>query len=124
MRALIHYRTYDVTVNGKHVTTPFIFVGNNDYSLDTFGPAGRRSLTEGTLCVYILNSQTHRELVKVFMHALIGKLDILDNFITFKTASFTITSKRARLSVSRDGEVSHINTPLTYSIEKAQLKVL
>lgn len=124
LRALMRYRTYDVTINNKHLTTPFVFVGNNDYKLDTFGPTGRESLTGGILSVYILNSKTRWGLVKVFVHALTGQLHILSDFIAFKTTSFTITSRHTRLSVSRDGEVSHLTTPLTYKIEKVRLKVL
>lgn len=124
LRALIRYRTYDVTINDKRLNTPFVFIGNNDYKLDTFGPAGRNTLTEGVLSVYVLNSKTRWGLVKVFAHALTGKLNILNDFISFKTTSFTITSRHTRLSVSHDGEVSHLTTPLTYKIEKAQLKIL
>lgn len=124
LRALIRYRTYDVTINDQRLNTPFMFVGNNDYKLDTFGPAGRDTLTKGILSVYVLNSKTRWGLVKVFAHALTGKLNILNDFIAFKTTSFTITSRHMRLSVSRDGEVSHLTTPLTYKIKKAQLKIL
>lgn len=124
LRALIRYRTYEVEINGQHLVTPFVFVGNNDYRLDALGPERRTSLTEGVLSVYILNSSTRWALVKVFAHALVRRLDVLGDFIAFKTTSFTITSKHARLSVSHDGEVSRVSTPLTYSIEKAQLNVL
>jgi diacylglycerol kinase family enzyme len=124
LRALIRYRTYDVTINGKRLNTPFVFVGNNDYKLDTLGPVGRDTLTEGVLSVYVLNSKTRWGLVKVFAHALTGKLNILNDFVAFKTASFTITSRHTQLSASHDGEVSHLTTPLTYRIEKAQLKIL
>lgn len=124
LRALVRYRTYDVTIDGERLNTPFVFVGNNDYKLETFGPAGRDTLTEGLLSVYVLNSKTRWGLVKVFAHALTGKLNILNDFITFKTTSFTITSRHTRLSVSHDGEVSHLTTPLTYKIEKGQLKIL
>lgn len=123
LRALMRYRTYDVTIDDEQLNTPFVFVGNNDYKLDTLGPAGRDTLTDGVLSVYILNSKTRWGLVKVFAHALTGKLNILNDFIAFKTTSFTITSKHRRLSVSRDGEVSHLTTPLIYKIEKAQLKI-
>lgn len=124
LRALMRYRTYDITINGERLNTPFVFVGNNDYKIDTFGPAGRDILTEGILSVYILNSKTRWGLVKVFAHALTGKLNILSDFIAFKTTSFTLTSRHTRLSVSHDGEVSHLTTPLTYKIEKGQLKIL
>jgi diacylglycerol kinase family enzyme len=124
LRALVRYRTYDVTINNRRLNTPFVFVGNNDYKFDIFGPAGRNTLTEGVLSVYVLNSKTRWGLVKVFAHALTGKLNILNDFIAFKTASFTITSRHTRLSVSHDGEVSRVTTPLTYKAEKAQLKIL
>ncbi|MNH50117.1 putative lipid kinase [compost metagenome] len=124
LRALMRYRTYDVEINGQRLSTPFVFVGNNDYKLDAFGPEGRTTLAEGVLSVYIVNALTRWALVKVFAHALIGKLDILSDFIALKTTSFTITSTHARLSVSRDGEVSRVRTPLTYSIKKAQLRIL
>lgn len=123
-RALVRYRTYAVEINGQHLSTPFLFVGNNNYSLDTLAAPSRETLKEGVLSVYILNSKTRWALAKVFVHALTGKLDILDDFIALRTTSLTINSRHRRLSVSHDGEVSHLNTPLKYSIDAGSLKIL
>lgn len=124
LRVLIRYRTYDVAVNGQHVTTPFIFVGNNDYQLDTLGFQGRTSLSGGSLSVYIVNAHTRWGLVKVFAHAIVGKLNISNDFISFKAKSLTITSKHRHLSISHDGEVSHVEPPVTYEIKSKKLTIL
>ena len=124
LRALVRYRTYEVSINNQLIKSPFIFAGNNDYKLESFGLQGRDRLDTGLLSIYIVKSQSRWSLLNIFAHAAIGRLNSLDDFISFKTESFTITSKQTRLSVSHDGEVSHITTPITYSIEKKQLKIL
>lgn len=124
LRALIRHRTYEISINDQLIKSPFIFAGNNDYKLDSFGLEGRAQLDEGILSIYIVKSQSRWSLLKIFAHAVIGRLNSLDDFASFKTESFTITSKHTHLSVSHDGEVSRIATPITYTIEKKQLKIL
>ncbi|MFZ2836464.1 MAG: diacylglycerol kinase family protein [Candidatus Saccharimonadales bacterium] len=124
IRALVRYRTYDIMINDQHIKTPFLFVGNNDYKFDKFGPEGRTQLDGGILSVYVLNSRTRWALVRTFAHALVGKLDTLDDFVAFTTTTLTITSRHRYISVSHDGEVSRTRTPITYSLNKAQLTIL
>lgn len=124
LRALIRYRIYEISINDQHIKSPFIFAGNNDYKLESFGLETRTRLDAGILSIYIVRSRSRWSLLKIFAHAFIGKLNSLDDFTSFKTESFTIASRHSHLSISHDGEVSRIATPVTYKIEKKQLKIL
>lgn len=124
LRALVHFKTYHVTIGDTFVTTPFIFVGNNRYSLDSPGGTERSSLTEGILTVYIAKTQSRFTLLKIALFALVGKSNQVTEFEEFYPKTLTIETKRRHLSVSHDGEVSKLAPPLTYSIHIKALRIL
>ncbi len=123
VRAFVRFRLYDITVDDVRYKTPFLFVGNNDYEIST--SVERHSLSEGILSVYMIASSQRRTLLKLFYAALAGKLDDRSEFVTFKPRQITIhTKKRMQLSVSADGEVYKLTTPLTYISKKKSLKII
>ena len=123
IRAFVQFRSYHLTINKTSFDTPFIFVGNNDYHLDTL-EGSRTSLNEGLLSVYVISSNSRFTLLKLLPYALIGKLNDHDAFHTYHTTSFTISSKRPAISISHDGELSKFETPLTYAIIKDGLRII
>lgn len=123
-RALVRFKTYRVTIDGATFTTPFIFIGNNRYSLDSFGSTERSSLDEGILTVFAAKTQSRITLLKIALFTLAGNTKQLPEFDEFHPKSFTIETKRSSLSVSHDGEVSKLSSPLTYKIRTKALKIL
>lgn len=123
-RALARFKTYHVTIDDKSFTTPFIFVGNNRYALDSFGGTERGSLDEGLLTVFAAKTQSRLTLLKIASFALVGKAKQLPEFEEFHVTSLTIETKRSKLSVSHDGEVSKFASPLTYKIHPKALRIL
>ncbi|OGL22011.1 hypothetical protein A2707_01510 [Candidatus Saccharibacteria bacterium RIFCSPHIGHO2_01_FULL_45_15] len=123
IRATVSYHLYDVTVSGQTFRTPFLFVGNNDYHIEAIGQS-RDTLDAGTLSVYAITIQHRRDLLKLFLYALIGKLSDHEHFHSYLTDSFTLHTKQKKLSVSTDGELFVESSPLTYAIKKRSLKII
>jgi diacylglycerol kinase family enzyme len=122
LRAFIRYRLHEVTIDGKTFKTPFIFIGNNDYKLDKAGE--RTRMNAGVLSVYAITSGQRRDTFKLLGAAIMGKLAEEPVFDSYITQSITIHTKRSKISVSVDGELIRMNTPLKYEIGKGELRVI
>ena len=127
MRAFVRLRLYDIEINGTHIQTPFLFVGNNDYGFDQissgFGRRGR--LNGGTLSVYVIKGTTHWAVVKTLVSALFGRLHEESSFLEYHVANLHINSRRNRnVTVSHDGEFDSYAMPLTYRILPKSLRVI
>lgn len=123
IRALIQFHHYHLTIDGVDYTTPFVFVGNNDYKISDQASDGRTHLDKGELGVAIVRSHTRRHLLKVFFLALIGRLHSAKEFVQFTSPTFTIETSRRSLRVSHDGELSRLASPIKYKIHSKQLRV-
>lgn len=124
LRALVRLKTYLVTIDGKTFHTPFIFVGNNHYSIDAPGGVERSSLDQGELTVFVAKTRSRLVLLKIAIFALIGKAKELDEFDTFHPKTLTVSTKKSTLSVSHDGEVSRLSSPLDYHVESHALRII
>lgn len=125
LRSLFRFKTYSVIIEKKEYDTPFVFVGNNRYAIDSFGGANRDKLNEGLLSVYITKTKSRLKLIKIFVLALFGAINNLPELDEFYVKSLDIHIKRKKsLSVSYDGEVSRLEVPLNYKIHRKALWVL
>lgn len=123
-RALIQFHHYRLTINGRDYVTPFVFVGNNDYKITERGTTDRTRLDAGKLGVAIVRSHRRRHLLKVFFAALIGRLHSAKEFEYFTTSELEIKTRRRKLNISHDGELSRLPSPITYRIHPGTLRVL
>ena len=123
MRTLVRFRTYDVTIGKETFHTPFIFVGNNDYSIDGVGGITRTHLNKGELTVFVAKTVSRIALLKIMLFALIGRAKELNEFDVYHAQSLVIKARKNRLSVSRDGEVGRMISPLRYKIHPAALRI-
>ena len=123
IRSLIRFRLYVVTINDETFRTPFIFVGNNTYAIDSVGAAERTRLDQGILSVMIAKTTTRWGLMKIMAGVLIGKAHTLDEFQTHATTSLTIQARRRAINISRDGEVNRLQTPIRYVSKHNALRV-
>lgn len=124
LRAFIQLTTYRVTIDAETFDTPFIFIGNNHYSLDSLGGTERSSLDEGLLTVLIAKTQSRTLLLKIAFFTLIGRAKQVTEFEERHVSAVTIDTKRHSLSVSYDGEVTKLPSPLVYKVKPGQLTVL
>lgn len=123
VRALIQFHHYHLTIDQTEYVTPFVFVGNNDYHISEPNSGGRTRLDQGKLGVAIVRSHTRRHLLKVFLLAVIGRLDSAKEFVQLNRSELTIETSRRSLRVSHDGELSRLKSPITYKIHPKSLRV-
>jgi diacylglycerol kinase family enzyme len=115
-----------VSTNGEELVrrTPFVFIGNNEYTLDGFNVGARDRLDSGQLCLYMARSTGRLGLLRFALRALCGSLKSEQDFDGFCTREVLIESKRSRVHVATDGEVTVMRTPLHYRIRPGVLRVM
>jgi diacylglycerol kinase family enzyme len=105
--------------------TPFVFVGNNLYRMEGIRLGWRDSLTEGRLCVGIAQYRIGRwGLVRLAFRALLFGISGQRDLDVLLTKEVRIMSRRKHVSVSLDGEVARLETPLEYRIRPRALRVI
>jgi YegS/Rv2252/BmrU family lipid kinase len=111
-----------IEIEGKQFLrkTPFVFVGNNEYEMDLYNIGSRATLDEGELSVYFLHRGGRWGVVVLLIRTMFGALRQWKDFEEVNTGSVTIQTRRKKLHVAFDGEVSLMETPLHYrSLPKA-----
>jgi diacylglycerol kinase family enzyme len=103
--------------------TPLVFVGNNVYGMEGFHIGRRERLDAGHLCVYVTQRRTRAKLFGLAVRALVGLMHQARDFEALVAQRVTIASRRRRLAVSTDGEVSIMDTPLEYAVRPGALRV-
>ena len=113
-------------VDGKEFfrKTPFVFVGNNDYEMDLYNIGRRPQLDEGLLSVYLLHGSGRVGLIDLVMRTVFGRLKQSDDFQDIRTEGLTVETRKKRILVARDGEVSAMDSPLQYKIHPKALRVI
>ena len=129
VKAFVRFRCLTVTfaVDGheRRCTTPFLFVGNNEYCVDGARLGRREHLDRGTLSLYLAPGASRATMLRFVTAAALGRLKDLPEFHEYKTTEFTVDARRRkRLRVSLDGEVKRLTGPLTYRIRPSALQVL
>jgi diacylglycerol kinase family enzyme len=106
--------------------TPFVFVGNNEYTVDGINLGGRASLDRGRLFVYLAPRVHTRELPLLLLKALAGRAGRSGDFEIVSSTELRIDTLRPhrRVRVALDGEVMKMPTPLHYRTRPGALKVM
>ncbi len=128
LQALRRYPFLDVRVhvNDEFIdrTTPFVFVGNNEYVMSLLNIGWRDRLDKGMLSVYITHRTSRLKLIGLAMRAMIGRLRQDKDFIELFTDEVKIESRHKRLRVAFDGEIDVMRPPLHYRIRTRALRVV
>jgi YegS/Rv2252/BmrU family lipid kinase len=104
--------------------TPLLFVGNNSYGFKQRGYANRVSLDDGQLFVYLVRANRITALLRLLVAGYFGKRQRKDDFIRHVSGSFVVKSRKSQLTVSLDGEVQNLRTPLTYRMHSKDLRIM
>jgi diacylglycerol kinase family enzyme len=104
--------------------TPFVFIGNNRYTMEGFAVGGRESLERGELALYFSQRRGRLGLLALAVRALTRRLEQARDFETVTGGSFVISTRDARIRVATDGEVAMMDTPLEYRIRPKALRVM
>lgn len=105
-------------------STPFVFIGNNRYTMEGFHIGQRDRLDAGVLSFYSAQGIGRLGMFKLAFSAMLGRLHQASNFESSLTTNLTIETKRHSLRVSTDGEVTVMNAPLRYRTRVGALCVI
>ena len=110
---------------GQHARrTPFIFIGNNEYTMQGLNIGERERLDTGMLSLYVAQRPGRLGLLRLAFRALFGRLAQARDFDALLATQMSIATRHKRLRVAIDGEVTVMATPLQYRIRAAALTVI
>ena len=115
-----------LNVDGKEMTTrtPFVFIGNNVYEMDSFNIGGRSCMDAGNLSLYMTPRVGRFGLLQLALRSLFGKLSQSKDFVSLCTDEILIETKHKQMRVAMDGEVLMMETPLRYQLRPGALRVI
>ena len=103
--------------------TPFVFIGNNEYQMESFRIAGRDCLDAGKLSLYMTGRISRLGLLRLAFRALFGGLRQERDFKALCSDEVWIETHRKLLHVAMDGEVRTLKPPLHYRVRQRALRV-
>ena len=128
IQALRRYPFLDVRlrVDGEWLarTTPFVFVGNNEYVMDLFNIGAREHLDRGVLSIYITHRTGRLRLIGLALRAVFGRLNEDKDFLALRSNEVKIHTAHKRLRVALDGEITVMQPPLDYQVRSRALRVI
>jgi diacylglycerol kinase family enzyme len=128
MRTWRTYRTLvaRLSIDGhvQTVRTPFIFIGNNQYTVQGFRLGARAALDEGRLSVFAAPECGRFEILTLPLRALTNRLVADAGFQTFNGETVDVEVPRARVTVALDGELAIMRPPLHYRIRAHLLRAI
>ena len=115
-----------IEVEGKTLLrrTPFVFIGNNEYTMEGFEIGERKTLDRGCLSLYLSQRMGRFGLLRLAFMALFHRLDQARDFDMLSASGFVVKTGHRSLRVATDGEVNRMQTPLTYRVRPLGLKVI
>ena len=117
-----------VVVDGecRRLKTPFLFVGNNDYTMEGFEAGSRAAVDRGTLSLYMAPGISRLGLLRFGVAAILGRLERMDEFTHLTVTDFKVETgrRRRKLRAALDGELKLMSPPLLYRSLPGSLRVL
>ncbi len=104
--------------------TPFVFIGNNAYVMQGFAIGERTAIDSGLLSLYVVHRAGRLRLLQMALRALVGRLDQVRDFEVTPAAEIVVESRRKRVRVATDGEITMMAPPLRFRIRPASLVVV
>ncbi|MDO8606317.1 MAG: lipid kinase MamU [Phaeospirillum sp.] len=127
MRAFRRYPMVDVTLGLKdgavEVRTPMLFITNNAWKEEA-PPLSRESLDTGTLEIHVAACSGRLSLLWLVLETFFGHWRASRRLQTFAAKEVRVTSRKHRVMVSLDGEVTVLSSPLVFKVRPKALNVL
>ena len=108
----------------RQCRSPFVFIGNNEYTMEGFSIGTRSSLRDGRLSVYTTQRCGRAALLRLALRALFGRLHQAEDFASALVRRLRIDSRHERLLVATDGEVTSMRPPLEFTVRPGALHVI
>lgn len=103
--------------------TPLVLVANNEYRASGIQAGTRESLARGRLALYVLNAERRPGLLRLAWQVVLKGAEQAKEIDLITVEEATIETRRHRLQVATDGEVFTLESPLSYRIRPAALRV-
>lgn len=116
-----------LTLDGQVLNrkTPFVFIGNNRYTMELFALGARATLQEGVLSVYMAHCSNRLQIARLAGHVLLNRLNQAADFDALTATKLKLELPRAeKVRVALDGELRAVRPPLFYRIRPGILRVL
>ena len=112
-------------VDGREVTrkTPYVLIGNNEHAMEGWHLGARSTLNSGQLWIYVLRPQSRWAFAGMTMKLILGLFRRQQYFDIFRASEVYVDTRSRRLSVSLDGEIHIMQTPLRLRSLPSSLKV-
>lgn len=127
LRAFRRYPLVRVTLSvegtQKTITTPLLVISNNAWHEQRL-PLTRAALDSGELVVHVARVQTRLGLLWLALRALVGAWHYNRLLETFTADEVRVISRKRRVMVSLDGEVTVLRSPLIFKARPKALTVL
>ena len=129
LRTLIRFRHERLCLrindsDTETLTTPLLFVGNNDYRMAWPAAGQREVIDDGRLCVLVMRKTSRLGLFAATLRLLMGRPRDDDMVRLDDVTRLNVSSRKARLTVSSDGETERVRPPLDYRIHPRALAVI
>lgn len=106
------------------ITTPLLVVANNRF-VDGAGPVPTRaSLADGELAVYIAETKGPLALLRLAFAVAAGHWETAPGIHFAACRSLTVATKRRRLRLAVDGELTHMVPPLQFRLQHRRLNMI
>ena len=123
-RSPFHRLHLEVHGKSHDFRSPFVFIGNNDYLMEGFEIGRRASVHDGCLSIYTTKRWGRWALLRLAVRALFRRLRQADDFAMLRAERLRIDSRRRRMLVATDGEVTALDTPLDFRVLPGALQVI
>ncbi len=112
-------------VGGRQIvaTTPLLVISNNAWREETL-PLTRETLDRGELVVHVARVRSRLGLLWLALRALLGAWNVSGLLDTYRTDEVRVVSRKRRLMLSLDGEVTVLRSPLVFRLRPRGLSVL
>lgn len=125
---LWRFRLLNVTLKAKNgvrvVRAPFVFIGNNRYHLEPLAEGHRETLDQGLLSLIFSEKVGRLEMLRIMLSVLFGKGSRTPKLNTHTVGEVEIISRKKRLRVSLDGEITILQPPLQYKSHPQALRIV
>lgn len=109
----------------RRVSTPLLFVGNNDYSLEGGHVGQRAALDDGRLSIFAVARRSRAGLLWFAARTLVGRAHAGQDFVALGNCpALTVETHGPDVELAIDGEITRLATPLRFSVAPGALKVV
>lgn len=115
-----------IGMNGEQLErrSAFVFIGNNQYTMEGFEIGERADLSGGELSLYMTQRTGRFGLLRLALRALTGRLRQARDFDMLTSTGLVVRTPQRQLRVATDGEVRLLQVPLNYRIRPGALRVM